>query len=247
MKISFITDEVTQSFDEAVRFARQNGLAGLELRSVEDTAIDMLPAETLRTWRRRLDAEGLTVCGLAGSFYKCAPEPDAVEAELAKLERLCAAADIFWAARSSAALHSSHRRKGPCPPKRWRLILSGPYACCSSAAKRCCWGGPQRQHLNHAALARLVETHRLAPCAQSSTRAIACTTPWAKRPIRTATRPSVPSCPCTSRTRCALCRKSYCVKVGTGQVGYPLCCAALRRTAMRAGCPWRPITVWIPT
>ena len=37
MKISFITDEVTQSFDEAVRFARQNGLAGLELRSVEDT------------------------------------------------------------------------------------------------------------------------------------------------------------------------------------------------------------------
>ena len=84
MKISFITDEVTQSFDEAVRFARQNGLAGLELRSVEDTAIDMLPAETLRTWRRRLDAEGLTVCGLAGSFYKCAPEPDAVEAELAK-------------------------------------------------------------------------------------------------------------------------------------------------------------------
>ena len=74
MKISFITDEVTQSFDEAVRFARQNGLAGLELRSVEDTAIDMLPAETLRTWRRRLDAEGLTVCGLAGSFYKCAPE-----------------------------------------------------------------------------------------------------------------------------------------------------------------------------
>ena len=98
MKISFITDEVTQSFDEAVRFARQNGLAGLELRSVEDTAVDMLPAETLRTWRRRLDAEGLTVCGLAGSFYKCAPEPDAVEAELAKLERLCAAADILGCA-----------------------------------------------------------------------------------------------------------------------------------------------------
>lgn len=42
--------------------------------------------------------------------------------------------------------------------------------------------------------------------------------------------------------------ESYCVKVGTGQVGYP---ALLRRLAagpaMRAGCPWRPITVWIPT
>ena len=87
---------MTQSFDEAVRFARQNGLAGLELRSVEDTAIDMLPAETLRAWRRRLDAEGLTVCGLAGSFYKCALEPDAVEAELAKLQAdLKAQADGF--------------------------------------------------------------------------------------------------------------------------------------------------------
>lgn len=95
MKLAFITDEVTQCFEEAVRFAKENGLSGLELRSVEDQPIDAVPAETLRAWRQRLDAEGLSVCGLAGSFYKCLPEPDAIEAELEKLKRLCDAADIL--------------------------------------------------------------------------------------------------------------------------------------------------------
>ena len=46
MKLSFITDEVTQSFDEAVRFAKENGLTGLELRSVEDVR------RRRRAWRR---------------------------------------------------------------------------------------------------------------------------------------------------------------------------------------------------
>lgn len=42
MKLSFITDEVTQNFDEAVQFAKQYGLSGLELRSVNDTPIDAI-------------------------------------------------------------------------------------------------------------------------------------------------------------------------------------------------------------
>jgi len=205
MKISFITDEVTQSFDEAVRFARQNSLAGLELRSVEDTAIDMLPAETLRTWRRRLDAEGLTVCGLAGSFYKCAPEPDAVEAELAKLERLCAAADILGCAFIRGFAFFAPE-EGPLPAETLAPYFERPVRLLEQRGKTLLLeADPSVNTSNHAALARLVE----AIGSQSSTRAIACTTPWAKRPIRTATRPSVPSLPmCTSRTRCALCRKA---------------------------------------
>lgn len=99
MKISFITDEVTQSFDEAVRFARQNGLAGLELRSVEDTAIDMLPAETLRAWRHRLDAEGLTVCGLAGSFTNARRNRTLWKPSWPSWNA-CAPRRTFWAARS---------------------------------------------------------------------------------------------------------------------------------------------------
>jgi sugar phosphate isomerase/epimerase len=176
MKISFITAVVTQSFDEAVRFARQNGLAGLELRSVEDTAVDMLPAETLRTWRRRLDAEGLTVCGLAGSFYKCAPEPDAVEAELAKLERLCDAADI-WAARSSAALHSFARREGPLPAETLEPYFERPVRAGAARGPKRVLEGTQVIASKHAALARM-RSHRLARVRAILTGQL-CTT-WAK-------------------------------------------------------------------
>ena len=157
MKISFITDEVTQSFDEAVRFARQNGLAGLELRSVEDTAIDMLPAETLRTWRRRLDAEGLTVCGLAGSFYKCAPEPDAVEAELAKLERLCAAADILGCAFIRGFAFFAPE-EGPLPAETLAPYFERPVRLLEQHGKTLLLeADPSVNTSNHAALARLVE------------------------------------------------------------------------------------------
>lgn len=41
--------------------------------------------------------------------------------------------------------------------------------------------------------------------------------------------------------------ESYCVKVGTGQVGYPALLRRLAADGYAAGCPWRPITVWIPT
>lgn len=95
MKLSFITDEVTQSFEEAVCFAKENRLHGMELRSVEDMAIDEVPADMLREWKRRLDLEGLKVSNLSSSFYKCEPQKETVEKELIKLERLCAAADIL--------------------------------------------------------------------------------------------------------------------------------------------------------
>lgn len=95
MKLSFITDEVTQNFEEAIRFAKQHGLQGLELRSVDNTPIDAVPASALRAWRHRLDQENLCVPVLASTFYKCALLPDAIDAELAKLERLCDAADIL--------------------------------------------------------------------------------------------------------------------------------------------------------
>lgn len=94
MKLSFITDEATQSFEEAVAFARRLGLSGLELRSVEDQPIDRIPRETLRAWRKRLDGEGLAVPCLSGSFFKCGFREDEGP-ELEKLARLCAAAETL--------------------------------------------------------------------------------------------------------------------------------------------------------
>lgn len=96
MRISFITDEATQSFREAVELAGTLGLEGLELRSVEDLPIDRVPADRLRAWKRELDAAGLGVPCVAGSFYKCEPgDPAVIRGELLKLERLCDAADIL--------------------------------------------------------------------------------------------------------------------------------------------------------
>lgn len=96
MRLSFITDEATQSFEEAVAFAGKYGLQGLELRSIENLAVDQLEKETLLEMKRRLDGEGLCACSIAGSFYKCSRlDEKAVREEWEKLKRLCAAADIL--------------------------------------------------------------------------------------------------------------------------------------------------------
>lgn len=93
MKISFITDEATQNLEEAIALAKACHLDGLELRSVEDTPIDMASREQLTRWKKQLDSAGLGVSNLAGSFFKCAPRDWAPEMD--KLERLCDAADIL--------------------------------------------------------------------------------------------------------------------------------------------------------
>ena len=93
MRLAFITDEATQSLDEAIAFAKANGLDGVELRTVDNTPIDKIPAAALGDHRRRLDEAGLAVCSLASSFFKC--RRDQAAEEMDKLERLCAAADIL--------------------------------------------------------------------------------------------------------------------------------------------------------
>lgn len=96
MKLSIITDEVTQSFTEALDFAVSHRLQGVELRSVEGVAIDAVKERELKEYRKRLDDQGLVTCNLAASFYKCNLEDRAAVSEnLEKLRRLCEAADIL--------------------------------------------------------------------------------------------------------------------------------------------------------
>lgn len=93
MKLAYITDEATQDFEQAIRFATAHCLDGVELRSVQDMAIDRVPVSTLRIWRRMLDDAGLSVCCLSSSFYKCAYQDAGQEME--KLARLCDVADLL--------------------------------------------------------------------------------------------------------------------------------------------------------
>lgn len=95
IKLSYITDEATQNFEEAICLARKNGFDGLELRSVENKPIEEIPSMVWQTWKRRLDEEGLVVSNIAGSFLKCEYSMERMGTELDKLRRLCDAADAF--------------------------------------------------------------------------------------------------------------------------------------------------------
>ena len=96
MKLSFITDEVTQDFATVLAFAGTYGFDGVELRSVEDIPIDRIPLSKAEAYQAAFREKGLAVSNLASSFYKCGLEDeDAVRENLGKLERLCDLADVF--------------------------------------------------------------------------------------------------------------------------------------------------------
>lgn len=96
MKLSFITDEVTQDLHTIIQFAKEHELGGLELRSVENVPIDMISISTLKQYKKIFSDNGLVVSNLAGSFYKCYIENDRdVEKNIEKLKRLCEAANIL--------------------------------------------------------------------------------------------------------------------------------------------------------
>lgn len=96
MKLSFITDEATQDFSAAVRFAKEYGFDGVELRSIDDTPIDMIPLDKIREYMAVLTENGLEVSNLASSFYKCELEDEnAIRDNIAKLERLCDIGDAM--------------------------------------------------------------------------------------------------------------------------------------------------------
>lgn len=229
MKLAFITDEVTQRFDDAVRFAKENGLAGLELRSVEDMPIDAVPAGTLRKWRQRLDAEGLTVCGLAGSFYKCVPEPDAIGAELEKLSRLCDAADLLGCTHLRGFAFFAPP-EGPLPAERLAPFFEQPVRMLEQRGKTLLIeADPSVNTSSHAALARLVKA-----IGSPRVRAIfdpgnCLYDPLGETPFPDgyeAIRPWLAHIHIKDAVRGET--GSRCVRVGDGQVGYP---ALLRRLA----------------
>lgn len=94
IKLSFITDEATQDFEEAVALAKKFNLDGLELRTIENQPVEDIAIKIQQEWKKRLDEDGLVVSNMAGSFFKCEITGD-LEKELEKLKRLCDTADIF--------------------------------------------------------------------------------------------------------------------------------------------------------
>lgn len=236
MKLSFITDEVTQSFEEAIRFAHENGLTGLELRSVEEQPIDQIPQELLRAWRKRLDEEGLCVCGLASTFLKCEPDAQRLEREMEKLERLCDAADLLGCTGIRGFAFFAPP-EGPLAAQRLAPYFERPVQRMRSRGKTLLLeADPSVNTTNHAALARLIEE-----IGAPEVRAIfdpgnCLYDPLGEIPFPDgyqAIRPYLAHVHIKDAVRAK--PESYCVKPGTGQVGYP---ALLRQLARDGYTGW---------
>jgi len=154
MKLSFITDEATQSLQEAISLAVANGLDGLELRSVEDSPIDLVPPETLRIWKAQIADAGLEVCNLASSFFKCALAD--AQKELPKLRRLCDAAEILGC-RTIRGFAFFAPPEGPSISQETIAAFQAPIALLRSRGmKLLLEADPSVNTTNHRALARLL-------------------------------------------------------------------------------------------
>lgn len=89
--LSIITDEVSQEPTEAVELAKRFGYEAVELRSVWDTPVELLPEKELSALASMLKDAGLSVSAIASSFMKEDWQKDDRE----KFERLSLACDAL--------------------------------------------------------------------------------------------------------------------------------------------------------
>jgi sugar phosphate isomerase/epimerase len=80
-KLSILTDEVSQDLGEAIRFAQEFKLDGVELRGLNGKAFKDLSLDEIRDVRQRCDDAGLAVSGAATPVFKCQLDEPAQIAE----------------------------------------------------------------------------------------------------------------------------------------------------------------------
>lgn len=71
MKLSVITDEISQDLEHAIRVMQEYGVTGAELRGLWNVNIADIDDATARRAKKLLDANGIQVSSIASPFYKC--------------------------------------------------------------------------------------------------------------------------------------------------------------------------------
>src|SRR5437764_12861016 len=71
MRLSVITDEITQDLERALDVALEYGVRHAELRGLWDTNIADLDSAQVARARKAMAARGITVSCLATPFFKC--------------------------------------------------------------------------------------------------------------------------------------------------------------------------------
>src|SRR3954470_23601171 len=112
-KLGILTDEVSDSFNDALDWCRENGLAHVEARVIDGVNASTLTDDTARDVRRRVESRGLYVSAIASPLFKCALDPsrpvasgdrfgqaeESVEAHFTKLDRVIAVAKLLGTTR----------------------------------------------------------------------------------------------------------------------------------------------------
>ena len=70
-KTSIITDEVSQNLEEVCKFADDFGLSAVEIRSVEDTALENMSDEQIERYKETINRYGLNISAVCTSLFKC--------------------------------------------------------------------------------------------------------------------------------------------------------------------------------
>ena len=89
--LSIITDEISQDPEMALALAKEFGFDGIELRSVWDTPVELLPQEKMQALADRIKEFGLRVSAIASSFMK----DDWCNDDRAKFDRVVKACHVF--------------------------------------------------------------------------------------------------------------------------------------------------------
>ncbi|MDR0271607.1 sugar phosphate isomerase/epimerase family protein [Paenibacillus sp.] len=70
-RLGVITDEISQDVEDAIRIAKQYGLHGLELRSVDGKQLHRISERRLEEIAAMILDAGLSVCALSTPVFKC--------------------------------------------------------------------------------------------------------------------------------------------------------------------------------
>ncbi len=113
-RVGILTDEVSDHFDEALRWIAKQGLKHVEVRVVDGKNIaDFVEPAKVSDVRRRVESHGLYISAIASPLFKCALDPsrpvasgdrfgqqdEPVEAQFAKLDRVIASAKLLGTRR----------------------------------------------------------------------------------------------------------------------------------------------------
>jgi len=94
MRLTFITDEATQDFCQAISLAKRLSLEAIELRTVQGKPCSLLTAPECQELKATLDAGEMRVCCVASPVYKCSVR-GSLNFELEKLQHAILVAEIL--------------------------------------------------------------------------------------------------------------------------------------------------------